>query len=226
LSIFFGFQINVAFFCFIVAQWDPTLKRKPNLEKIFCAAAISNTRRPLPTILSDRLYICLVARTPASCCLKGFTNMERITITIDDDLLAIVDAMAARRGFPSRSEAVRELLREVANRDHSNAGRAPCVATLTYVFDHEIRDLSQRLVNAQHDHHDYVIATTHVHFDHDTCLEVAVLRGPGDAIRSLADRITTQRGVRHGSLHIMPLKTASSRHSHEPGTPPHSHSSV
>jgi CopG family nickel-responsive transcriptional regulator len=152
--------------------------------------------------------------------------MERITITIDDDLLKSIDSMAERRGFPSRSEAIRELLREAANRDHSQAGRAPCVATLTYVFDHEVRDLSQRLVNAQHEHHDLAITSTHVHFDHDTCLEVSILRGPTDAIRDLADSITTQRGVRHGYLHIMPLKALAARHSHGPGTTPHSHSSL
>lgn len=152
--------------------------------------------------------------------------MERITITIDDELLKSIDAMAERRGFPSRSEAVRELLREAANRDQSQAGRAPCIATLTYVFDHDVRELSQRLVNAQHDHHDLTVTNTHVHFDHDTCLEVAILRGPTDAIRSFADRITTQRGVRHGNLHIMPLRTMAARHSHGPGSTPHSHSTV
>jgi CopG family transcriptional regulator, nickel-responsive regulator len=157
--------------------------------------------------------------------MKGFF-MERITITIDDDLLESIDAMAERRGYPSRSEAIRELLREAANRDHAQAGRAPCVAALTYVFDHEVRDLSQRLVTAQHDHHDLAVATTHVHFDHHTCLEVAILRGPTDAVRKLADSITTQRGVRHGYLHVMPLKTAEPRHSHGAGTPPHTHSSL
>ena len=83
------------------------------------------------------------------------------------------------------SEAIRELLREAAKQDHANEGRAPCVATLTYVYDHSVRDLSQRIVAAQHDHHDLSIATTHVHFDHDSCLEVTILRGRADAIQTL-----------------------------------------
>jgi CopG family transcriptional regulator, nickel-responsive regulator len=74
--------------------------------------------------------------------------MERITITIDDDLLATVDSLVQKRGYPSRSEAIRELIREAASQDHAQAGQAPCVAALSYVFDHSTRELSQRLVSA------------------------------------------------------------------------------
>jgi CopG family nickel-responsive transcriptional regulator len=152
--------------------------------------------------------------------------MERITITIDDDLLATVDALVTRRGYTSRSEAIRELMRDAAKRDFNAAGRAPCVATLTYVYDHNTRELSQRLVAAQHDHHDLGIATTHVHFDHESCLEVAILRGPIDEVQHLADQLTAQRGVRHAALHIVPLKMSSSAHSHGPDTTPHTHETV
>ena len=76
--------------------------------------------------------------------------MEHITITIDDDLLATVDALAGARGYPSRSEAIRELLRGAAKQDHFGSGDAACVATLTYVYDHAIRDLPQRIAAAQH----------------------------------------------------------------------------
>jgi len=149
--------------------------------------------------------------------------MERITITIDDALLATVDALVERRGYPSRSEAIRELLREAAKQDHAAEGGAPCVASLTYVYDHSVRDLSQRIVAAHHDHHDLGIATTHVHFDHDSCLEVAILRGRADAIRKLADSLTAQRGVRHANLHMIPAKPSGDRHSHEPGGQGHDH---
>lgn len=152
--------------------------------------------------------------------------MERITITIDDELLSTIDGMIEKRGFPSRSEAIRELLRDAANRNPTQAGRAPCVATLTYVFDHDVRELSQRLINTQHDHHDLVITTSHIHFDHNTCLEILVLRGPTDSVCRLADQLTTQRGVRHGNLHIMPLKTMGMHHDHGPGTAPHRHSTI
>jgi CopG family nickel-responsive transcriptional regulator len=152
--------------------------------------------------------------------------MERITITIDDKLLETVDALVEKRGYPSRSEAIRELLREAASHDHAADGRAPCVATLTYVYDHSVRDLSQRIIAAQHDHHDLSIATTHVHFDHDSCLEVAILRGRADAIQTLADSLTAQRGVRHANLHMIPARVTGHRHSHEPGGKGHDHESL
>ncbi len=152
--------------------------------------------------------------------------MERITITIDDELLATVDSLVAKRGCPSRSEAIRDLMREGAKHDHAGAGRAPCVAALSYVFDHGTRELSQRLANAQHDHHDLGISTMHVHFDHDSCLEVAILRGPADAIQKLANSLTAQRGVRYTNLHMIPLRPSVSRHRHGPGTTDHSHNAI
>lgn len=141
--------------------------------------------------------------------------MERITITIDDDLLAEVDALVASRGYASRSEAIREMLRETAKNEHLSDGAAPCVATLTYVYSHGIRDLPQRLVDAQHEHHDLSVATTHVHFGHDDCLEVAILRGSARAVRQHADELTAQRGVRHAHLHLIPVPGEDREHSHD-----------
>lgn len=149
--------------------------------------------------------------------------MDRITITIDDDLLATVDALAAARGYPSRSEAIREMLRGAARAAHAARDDAACAATLSYVYDHAMRDLPRRIAAIQHDHHDLGIATTHVHFDHETCLEVAILRGPAAAIRRLADALTSQRGVRHVSLHLVPLHHAPQSHAHDAGTAPHTH---
>ena len=152
--------------------------------------------------------------------------MERITITIDDELLASIDALIEKRGYPSRSEAIRELVREAAARDYGSQADAPCIATLSYVYDHAARDLSQRLINAQHDHHDLSIATTHVHVDHDSCLEVAILRGGSGDIQRMADGLTAQRGVRHASLNLIPLRHSGQSHCHSPSARPHTHDAV
>jgi len=130
--------------------------------------------------------------------------MDRITITIDADLLAFVDRLSAAKGYGSRSEAIRDMLREAAQVEMKAAPEAPCVATLSYVYDHETRDLARRLTNQQHDHHDLSVATLHVHLDRHECLEVAVLRGPSGDVRAFADGVTSQRGVRHGHLHLLP----------------------
>jgi CopG family nickel-responsive transcriptional regulator len=152
--------------------------------------------------------------------------MERITITIDDGLLASIDRLIAKRGYPSRSEAIRELVREAATRDDISRGEVRCVAALSYVYDHGARDLSQRLVDAQHAHHDLSIATTHVHFDHDSCLEVAILRGTSGAVQKMADDLTAQRGVRHASLNMIPLKGPGKSHRHGPASAPHTHENL
>lgn len=142
--------------------------------------------------------------------------MQRITITIDDDLLAVVDELAQRRGYGSRSEAIRDLVREASAREETaGSGEAPCIATLTYVYEHETRDLARRLTEAQHHHHDLSVSTLHVHMDHDDCLEVTVLKGPVGEVRAFADAVTTQRGVRFGKLHVIPAKA--------PGRPAHGH---
>lgn len=133
--------------------------------------------------------------------------MQRVTLTIDDDLLAAIDAHGARHGYASRSEAVRDMLRASlggADTPVAEAEAGHCHATLSYLYDHEKRELARRLTQVQHGHHDLAVASLHVHLDHDTCLEVAVLRGPTSEVKALADSVTTQRGVRYGHLHILP----------------------
>lgn len=147
--------------------------------------------------------------------------MKRITITIDDDLLAAVDALVARKGYAGRSEAVRDLVRDAAKREA--AADAPCIATLSYIFDHSVRGMAQRLATAQHAHHDLGVASLQVHLDHESRLEVAVLRGPSGAIRRYADLVTSQRGVRHHALHVVPARMEEARHDHGAGAHPHLH---
>jgi CopG family nickel-responsive transcriptional regulator len=147
--------------------------------------------------------------------------MQRITITIDDDLLETVDALVARHGYASRSEAMRDLVRAAAKRDA--APETPCIATLSYVYDHAVRDLPRRLAQAQHAQHDLSVASLHVHLDHDACLEVAVLRGASGAVRRFADAVTSQRGVRHHSLHLVPARLEEARHDHGAGAHRHPH---
>lgn len=144
-------------------------------------------------------------------------KVERVTITIDAELLAFIDTLSTAKGYGSRSEAVRDILRKAAHTETQSDPAAPCFATLAYVYDHETRDLARRLTNQQHDHHDLSVATLHVHLDQHECLEVAVLRGASGAVRAFADGVISQRGVRHGQLHLLP---GAPGHSHGPG---HSH---
>lgn len=149
--------------------------------------------------------------------------MQRITITIDDDLLEVVDALKRQRGYESRSEAFRDIVRDAANRERAEDADAMCIAVLSYVFDFETRDLAQRLTRVQHDHHDMFAANMRVALDHSSCLEISALRGPSHVIQEVSDEITTQRGVRHANLHVVPVKISSKPHRHEAGGVPHEH---
>lgn len=141
--------------------------------------------------------------------------MQRITISVDDELLGLVDGLCARRGYASRSEAIRDILRETQAREAAaGEGDAPCVAALSYVYEHETRDLARRLTSAQHHHHDLSVATMHVHLDEEECLEVAVLKGTVAEVRAFGDSLVTQRGVRLGHLHVVPVEGGPRHHHH------------
>jgi CopG family nickel-responsive transcriptional regulator len=150
-------------------------------------------------------------------------SMQRITITIDDALLEAVDVLKAKRGYDSRSEAFRDILRDMLDRESAAKSDSACVATLSYVFDYETRDLAQRLARAQHDHHDLVAANMRVPLDHNSCLELSVLRGAAPAVQAYADAVTTQRGVRHANLHVVPVTVTADRHRHGPHAHLHEH---
>ena len=140
--------------------------------------------------------------------------MQRITVTIDDELLAAVDQMIARCGYQNRSEAIRDLTRAgMAELDEDSPDHQG-VAALVYVYDHEGRALAKRLTRAFHDHHDLSLATMHVHLDHDSCLEVAVLRGAMNDIRHFAAHVIAERGVRHGKLVAVPVEVEAANHPH------------
>ncbi|MBE0465091.1 MAG: nickel-responsive transcriptional regulator NikR [Halomonadaceae bacterium] len=131
--------------------------------------------------------------------------MQRVTITLDEELLEEVDALMHARGYQNRSEAIRDLTRSGLKQVKEEAvPEALCMGALVYVYDHAARDLSKRLTRHSHDHHDLTLSTLHVHIDHDSCLEVALLKGQGRELKQFADEVTSSRSVRHGQLVLIP----------------------
>ena len=146
--------------------------------------------------------------------------MQRVTITIDDDLAAELDRFMNAHGYANRSEAIRDLARSGLQQSaHTRSGTRPCVAALVYVYEHEKRELARRLTSDYHARHDLAQATLHVHLDEASCLEVTVLKGRGTDVQEFADHIIAERGVRHGHVVYLPADGA---HSHGRG-PSHSH---
>lgn len=153
--------------------------------------------------------------------------MQRITITIDEQLLEALDKVIATRGYQNRSEAIRDLRRAgMAELQENAPAKHEGVAALVYVFDHESRELAKRLTRSFHDHHDLSLATMHVHLDHQSCLEVAVLRGPMLDICHFAEHLVSERGVRHGRLVAVPVEVEATSHVHGERVGRHLHTHV
>lgn len=129
--------------------------------------------------------------------------MHRVTISIDDDLAVQFDEIVRDRGYTSRSEAVRDLVRVAVDSKRREDHGGTCVASLSYVYNHRVRELAARLLDLQHAHHDLVVAATHVVLDHEASLETVLLRGPTAAVSAFADRVIAERGVRFGAVNMV-----------------------
>ncbi len=140
------------------------------------------------------------------------SDLCRVGVAIDSDLLEAFDALIAQRGYANRSEAVRDLIRAELNQTKIESPSQPVVGALAMVYDHHVRLLAEKLTQAQHEHHDAIVSTLHVHLDHDHCLEIVVLRGPREEVQTIADRLISTKGVLQGRLTLAAL--ASHTHSH------------
>jgi CopG family nickel-responsive transcriptional regulator len=152
--------------------------------------------------------------------------MERMTISLDTALADEFDQFIKQHGYRNRSEAVRDLIRlklETERLEGEHMGH--CVGTLTYVYNHEERELARRLTTVQHQHHDLAVSTLHVHLDHDNCLETVVVQGPIRQVRAFADEVIARPGVRHGELYLVPVDVKQSNHQHGPKQKLHTHRS-
>lgn len=128
-------------------------------------------------------------------------DLERVTLAIDSELLSRFDRLLEARGLGNRSEAVRDLIRARLVEEEASAGHGEAVASLTLLYDHEQRELSDKLTEAGHHHSGAkVIASMHVHLDDRLCLEVLALRGRPAGLRQFADGLLGLKGVLHGQL--------------------------
>lgn len=150
--------------------------------------------------------------------------MERFTISLSDELAVEFDQWIAARGYSNRSEAVRDLLRkEIETKRLVEDEAIYSIATLSYVYNHHERNLAERLTNHQHEAHDLVVSSMHVHLDHDDCLETLFLRGLTQRIRGFADKLSAETGVRHSALNLVPVKLAALQHQHSHHGQSHAH---
>ncbi len=124
----------------------------------------------------------------------------RFGISLEDSLLERFDNLIERKGYPSRSEAIRDLIRDALVMEDWRADTSEAVGTITIVYNHEKRELADLLTDLQHKHFDSIISSMHIHLDEHNCLEVIVVRGRARDIKTIADRLIATKGVKHGRL--------------------------
>ncbi len=129
-------------------------------------------------------------------------DITRFGVSLDSDLLHDFDALCNKKGYENRSEAIRDLIRKSLVEQEWSHSTGQVAATLTLVYDHHKSDLAQKLTQAQHDTHHLIVATLHVHLDHDNCLEVLILKGKAEAIKALADKLMAIKGIFWGELSL------------------------
>jgi CopG family nickel-responsive transcriptional regulator len=126
-------------------------------------------------------------------------ELERLSFSLERPLLARLEKLQRESGYTNRSEFLRDLIRSrLVQRTWERDREA--VGTITLVYDHHVRRLGEKLTDLQHDHHEVILATTHVHLDHDRCVEVILVRGRASRIRAIADGLRRHKGVLHAEL--------------------------
>src|SRR3954453_15271475 len=141
--------------------------------------------------------------------------MDRFTISLNEDLAKQFDELIGQKGYQNRSEAVRDMLRDKLESARLDKNESPyCIASLSYVYNHHARDLTERLTNLQHEHHHLVLSAMHVHLDHDNCMETLILRGATQEVSVFANHLMAEPEVRHGRINLVPVEI-DDHHGHE-----------
>ena len=126
------------------------------------------------------------------------STLSRIGVAIDSDLLLKFDELIARRGYTNRSEAFRDLIRSELVQEVWETSEAVVFGTVTLIYDHHVRLLTEKLTELQHKFHSSILSSMHVHLDHDNCLEVILVKGKAPVVQKLANSLIATKGVKHG----------------------------
>ena len=128
------------------------------------------------------------------------SELTRFGVSIDSQLIKKFDALVTRKGYATRSEAIRDMIRDMLVEEEWTSGGQETVGTITIVYNHHTRELEHALTDMQHKSFHQIISTLHVHLDAHNCLEVLVVKGKSKEIKMIADRLIGTKGVMHGKL--------------------------
>ena len=129
-------------------------------------------------------------------------TVSRFSISLPPSLLRQFDEMSKEKGYDNRSLAIGDMMRDRLVEHRQKFGNEDIAGTITLVYDHHKQHVQAALTDIQHDHHEVIVSTVHVHLDHDNCLEVLVVRGKAAVIKKIADELISAKGVKHGKLTV------------------------
>jgi len=129
-------------------------------------------------------------------------TVSRFSVSLPPALLQQFDEMSNQKGYDNRSLAIADMMRNHLVEHRQKFGNEDIAGTITLVYDHHKSHVQAALTDIQHDHHEVIVSTIHVHLDHDNCLEVLVVRGKANLIRRIADELIAAKGVKHGKLTV------------------------
>jgi CopG family nickel-responsive transcriptional regulator len=129
-------------------------------------------------------------------------KITRFGVSIETDLLGKFDKLSTKKGYTNRSEALRDLIRDKLVSEKIDDENALCFGIITFVYDHHKREIDKTLNSFQHDYFKSILFTTHVHIDHDNCMEMIVVKDKADKAKMLAEQILSFKGVKHGKFMI------------------------
>ena len=135
-------------------------------------------------------------------------SLIRFGISLDNVLLERFDGLIGKKGYASRSEAIRDLIRDSLVMEEWESSSSETMGSITIVYSHETRELTDALTDLQHHYFNSIISSMHIHLDEHNCLEVIVVKGRAKDIKAIADRLIGTKGVKHGKLSI----TTSGKH--------------
>ena len=130
-------------------------------------------------------------------------QIERVGVSLEKELLGAFDKLIAEKGYQSRSEAIRDLIRQQLSDNRLRNDRAEAVAAVVLVYDHHATAIMERLTELQHSHVLKTISSLHVHLDHHDCLEVIVLRGKVGEINRMGEKLISIKGVKLGRINLL-----------------------
>ncbi|MDY6932731.1 MAG: nickel-responsive transcriptional regulator NikR [Spirochaetota bacterium] len=129
-------------------------------------------------------------------------NIIRFGVSIDEKMLQHFDNLITEKGYVNRSEAIRDLIREMLIKDEISDPEKEIMGILVLIYSHEVRELSDRLNDIQHNCYQNIVSTLHVHLDKHNCLEVLLIKGKAKIVKDIADHLISVKNVRHGKLTI------------------------